>query len=740
VLDRFDGGIWFCDLTEAWTPEAICAAVAGAFSVPLPTGADPVDAVNSILEFRKPLALIFDNFEQVVQFAPTTLGRWLTRLPHVSMLVTSRTTLGIAGEHEYRLEPFSVPPIDGQESGDKLQSYDVVRLFVERARDAGAGFELNASSTLDIARICHELDGMPLAIELAAARVRVMSPAQIVDRLDQKFKLLRSMRRDLPTRQQTLAGAIDWSYELLSEWERDALCQACIFHGGFFIEAAEQIIDLSSHTDAPPTLDAVESLRNHSLLATTQTPHGTRLRMYVPIREYAEAKLDNRLAQPQIRELEQRHATYFVQYAQTWDERRGSIDAVEAFDRIELEAENLFAVEDRALVAGDSATAAQSILALATTMAVRGLSAQRLPRLERALQVIERDSHAQPILHARLLAALCRACQDYGQWERASTYADRCMSLTEEYSLDGIERGDALIQRAEMHRLYGQVDSALAHFEQAASYCAAANHDAACARAIGGMGSVLWKMGQYEQALCRFDEAVDRFKRIGHRAGTARNISGRGIVLVELHRYDEAIACYEQAEQIFQELGNRVQHAQTTSNRAFALEQRGDNDRALVCLDQAESINREIGNKANLARNIGIRGEVYERQTKYDDALGCFEQAQLMNKELGNRSGVASNIARRGRALMGMGRAAEAAGAFNEAISIFREISEGQTREAFECLAGMAHALSSAQDRSGVAQAAHEALDIAHNTGLLLAVGDEALEKRITLLRELAGK
>ncbi len=738
LLDHYEGGVWFADLSECTTPEAVCAQVAGAFGVPL-AGPEPPDRViAAVLEYRKPLLLILDNFEQVVESCAQMLGMWMKRARAVRFLVTSRALLGLAGEHEYRLEPMRLPPRLERRSGPaagegldagtaggvvavgdtdedaeaaararedallgaqhavRLSQYDVVRLFVERAREASPGFTLTDENAPDIADICIELEGAPLAIELAAARVKILKPSQIVKKLAQKFELLRSSRRDLPRRQQTLEGAIDWSWDLLKEHERAALCQACAFRGGFFLEQAEEVLDLSGHRGAPLAMDVVQALREQSLLNSVETPAGLRLRMFQSIRAYAERKAEMLFTPSERREIEMRHARCYAALAEHWDARRGGREAAEAFDHLELECENLFAAQDRAAALGEVVLSGRVVLAAAVTMAVRGLSAERVPRLRTALAVVEAaigSSSTDPLLlplRSRLMIALCQACQDVGKWDEAQALAERALAVAEEAGGGNRQHlGAALVQIGEMHRLRGRFGEALAAFDRAAETFRAARAPAGEARALGGRGSVLWQQEKFDEAIECFTKASGVFERLGNRGGAARNISGQGLAFASRGDPVAALACYDKAEAVYRGTRNKSALARTMGNRALALEKAGDITGALRCLADAETLNREIGARASVARNVGNRGELL-LPTDPAAALVCFEEAMRMHEELGNRQGVALAADRRGRALVALGRSEEAWASFRRSIEEYGAIGLGHTthaRAAAEALA-----------------------------------------------------
>ncbi len=738
LLDHYEGGVWFADLSDCTAPDAVCAAVAAAFGVPISGPESPENVIAAVLEYRKPLLLILDNFEQVVEPGARLVSAWMKRARHARFLVTSRTLLGLGGEREFRLDPMRVPPrlrrrragtsistmgeavyvpIASSEADEdaiedarqdaslmgqhavRLSQYDVVRLFVERAREASPTFTLTDDNAPDVADICIELEGAPLAVELAAARVKILQPAQIVQRLSKKFELLRSTRRDLPRRQQTLEGAIDWSFELLKEHEREALCQACVFRGGFFVDAAEEVLDLSAFPEAPLAMDVVQSLREQSLLNSIETPLGVRMRMFASIRQYAEIKLRQRAGPDAVTALERRHTACFARLAERHDARRGTLESQDAFDHLELECENVLAAQERALNSGDVVMGARCVLALAVTMAVRGLTSQRAPRLRRALEALdsacarEGETPERNSLRLRLLIALCQACQDAGLWDEAQERAARALELAAA-SPTRDHYGAALVQVGEMHRLRGRFDAALESFDRAAEVFQRVGAKAGEARALGGRGSVLWQQEKFDDAIACFAQATDIFDKLGNRAGAARNIGGQGLALTSRGDTAAALGCYDRVEEVYRSMRYKSALARTLGNRALALETAGDLKGALSCLQDAEAVNRELGAKPSVARNIGNRGEVLMRMGEPAPALRCFDEALAIHRELGNRQGVALAAERRGRVLLDLGRPEEARASLQDAVSEYEAIALGATssaQKARELLARLNH-------------------------------------------------
>ncbi|MEJ7729472.1 MAG: AAA family ATPase [Polyangiaceae bacterium] len=285
------GSTWFCDLTEATDAEDICAAVARALGVSLTragTTADAVSRLGHVLDAHSELLLVLDNFEQVVRWAGTTVGAWVRRADGARFLITSRQRLGLPGEVLFDLGPLSLP---GQ--GDRPEAAEAVQLFVDRARAVCRDWSAAADMAAVVALV-ENLDGLPLAIELAAARMRLLSPAQILANMPRRFQLLKGAPERGRARHSTLWNALEWSWGLLEPWEQSALAQCSVFRGGFDLESAEAVVDLSAHAEAPWTLDVLQALRDKSLLTTEAGSTAgveTRLGLYASVRAYAADKL-----------------------------------------------------------------------------------------------------------------------------------------------------------------------------------------------------------------------------------------------------------------------------------------------------------------------------------------------------------------------------------------------------------------------------------------------------------------
>jgi serine/threonine protein kinase/predicted ATPase len=684
LLQGLPGGCWFADLTEARTAAEIALGVARALSVPLTSHEPPEEMVANVLEYRKPLLLILDNFEQAVEHAETTVGRWRHRAPQIQFLVTSRSPLALAGEREYILEPLAAPPAPAagetvSSSAEEIAAFESVRLFRDRAAEAHPGFALDDSNAQAVAAICADLEGIPLAVELAAARVKILKPAQIASKLGQKFQILQSSRRDLTPRQQTMLGAIDWSYDLLNGWEKQAFLQASLFRGGFNLEAAENVLDLTDFPDAPMVLDVVQGLRDKSLITLVETRHETRYGMYVSIRDYGEQKWRITADAARQQALWRRFAAHFVAWGESWNSRLHTAAGAEALDRLHVETENLFAVQDWALAAGEPVLAARAILALARTMAIRGPVDQRAPRLERSLAALSTavgqvafDAGAAELL-VRLLTAASEAAQRGGAMDRAAELADLAVDAARA-SGPGPALIVALRQQGEIRRQRGDIDGALAAYSESEALARAAGDEHGLALALAARGFVVWQRGDSELALRLYAQAEEILHDLGDHISMASIGRNRGHVLGQRGDYNGALRCYAEAEGIGRDLGDDRSIALAVGNRGIVLADLGDYAGALECYQKAESLARKLGDKRGIAINVGNRGILLADRGDPGAALACCREAEALNRELRTKFGIAVNLGGQANALADLGRHDEALGRFAEAEALCRQM------------------------------------------------------------------
>ena len=348
VLEAHPDGVWLVELAALADPALVPQAVAAAVGVREEPGR-PLPATLTDALRPKRLLLVLDNCEHLLDACARLADALLRACPHVRVLATSREALGLAGETAWRVPSLTVPDVaDTQHAPDvaDVARYAAVRLFADRAAAVQPEFVLTDENAAAVAQICARLDGIPLAIELAAARVRVLPPRQLLERLDDRFRILTGGSRTALERHQTLRAAVDWSYDLLTEPERALFARLAVFAGGWTLEAAEQV-GAGEGIESPEVLDLLTRLADQSLVVAQEQPDGTaRYRLLESLRQYGRDKLAARAEAPAVRD---RHLAHFLALAERADPGLYGPDAPAWIERLEVEHDNLRAALDWAL-------------------------------------------------------------------------------------------------------------------------------------------------------------------------------------------------------------------------------------------------------------------------------------------------------------------------------------------------------------------------------------------------------
>jgi len=667
----WEGGVWWCDLTEATTKEDICHVVGQALGVHLNSsgGDELVGLLGRALGGRGPALVILDNLEHLAQHIPSTLRRWLVQAPQVRFLVTSQESLRLAGERILDLAPLGLPP-EEDSSVAVIARSEAVRLFIRRARMARGSFELTESEAPLVADIVRRLDGIALAIELAAARTALLTVGQIRDRLSGRFDLLRSGQRDAIARQATLRGAIDWSWNLLDVIEQTVLAQCSVFRGGFSLEAAEAVLAM------PPggvdALEVVQALRSKSLLradAPEGLPGELRLSMYESIREYASARLGETGG---AAALVARYAEYYLALGRELHEPASRGDA-EALRRLTLERENLLAVCDHALAAWPPTQesvyrALEALVVLEPDIASRGPVGITLPRLDRALEQAATISDYS-MLRAEAMAVRGRARLETGELptarqdleaarDRFKMLGARAREKRTLVELSMVARHEGNITAAweliqEAQRLPAKGDRWLEAYglgnlgliEQVRSGPAAAVphlHGALeLFRAVGdrtyevlflnNLALAIGEAGGTNEAMGFLEEALARALGTGNRSGYVFARVNLGCFLLDADRAAEACEHLEAAVELARQLGLRIVEGCGRGELARAYLASGDPDSVRSHLTNATSILAQVSRwhalrfSLHLAAVQASQGDLHEARQGFSSLAGTAE-------------------------------------------------------------------------------------------------------------------
>ena len=622
-LGDWPGGVLFCDLSEARTPEGVLGAVAVAAGAPLATG-DAIVQLGHVLAARGRCLVILDNVEQVLEPVAEALTRWLDRAGQASFLVTSRERLRLDGELVLPLEPLPLVT-------------EAMELFEIRARAQQPDFRVVAANRAAVSGVVRLLDGLPLAIELAAARSRVLTPTQLVERLRDRFSLLGGAR-GTAARQATLRGAIDWSWELLDTAEQQAFAQCAVFEGGFTLAAAEAVLEPPGATQGPPVLELIQSLIDKSLLRTWTAATGRetaevdepRFGMYVSLQEYARERLD---ASGDAPAAEVRHGRFFAAH--------GTPDAIDALSReggvkrwqgLARELDNLVVACRRAIARGDASTAAAAHAAAWAVLERQGPLSLGIALGEQVVAVAADDPAA------RLVACMTTgsAAHDGGDPHKAGRLLDEAVSLARRLG-DRRAEGVSLGLLGDLRFDQMRIDEALAHLESGLATSRAVGDVVAEGRTLGRLATLEWHRNHWDAFDERCAAALAKFREVGSRH---RECSVLNLLAIRCHRQGDsphALDLYRQTREAAQAGGNRNQEATALGNIGGLLTDLGRFDEALATLDAGLSLTRETGSRLLEGLMLGYIGVVHEEQGRTDAACEHYEAALAIARETGNR-------------------------------------------------------------------------------------------------------
>ena len=394
-VDRMEDGVFLVDLSAVTDPALVGSTIASAVGLQPDPTADVLGAVSGYLSERE-ILLVLDNVEHVVEAAPD-VGRLMDAAPRLRVLATSRVPLHLSGEHQYLVRPLPLPDPERPEL-ETITTCESVMLFAERAAAVRRGFRLDEENAAAVAEIARRLDGLPLAIELAASRMKLLGPEVLLGRLDRRLPLLTGGPRDMPERQRTLRAAIEWSHDLLDPAERRLFARVAVFRGGWTLEFAEQVCGPGLELDI---VDGLGSLVDHSLVRQQDGAGETRFRMLETIHEFAAERL---AASDEEQEIQRRHAECIRDLAEEAEPNFKGEAQARWLTRIEREHDNVRAALDQSVAVGDSETALRTGAAIWRFWQLRGHLREGRDRLERILAMP--GASARTAARARGLGAL----------------------------------------------------------------------------------------------------------------------------------------------------------------------------------------------------------------------------------------------------------------------------------------------------------------------------------------------
>lgn len=625
VVCAFPDGVWFVDLAPIRDHKFVGSTIAEVLGVQEAPDRSAIESIKEYLRERRAL-LLLDNFEHILP-AANMMTQLLNACENLMLMVTSRATLRLTGEYEVAVPPLTLPDLDStlMSDADWQSASEAVQLFCSRARAVRPGVGLTATTQRTIAKICLQLDGLPLAIELAAARVRVLTPAEILSRLKQRLPLLTDGPRDLPARQQTLQDTISWSYDLLSSEEQQLFCQLSVFVGGFTSNAVNSILSQISDADC---IDGLGSLLQQSLIQRQDVADGSRYLMLETLREFAAEKLAQ---SSDYNEIKRRHSNYYLEFVELKSaELRGPLQ-LERLAELTREHDNLRAALTSTLIDEiDVEVGARLAGALWWYWGVRGYLVEGRQWTDLALNAV---GQIAPLEEARLLRATANFAFLQSDYDLAYLRAKDARSLFEQ--LDMFVETTWLTGLMAISLQYkGEVNRAREMLEDGLSIARGLADDWLVAWMLRNLGRIAHDHQQSGLSATYLKESLQLTRGIGDKRGIALSLHYLGVGVLDSEpkqAHDYLSECIH----LFRQLSDRRGLAWALHYLAAAAVMLGDIAEAQSAEIESLSLRKNLGDRRGIAECLEGHAIRMTVEGHAEVAISLFATAATLRSSIG---------------------------------------------------------------------------------------------------------
>jgi predicted ATPase/class 3 adenylate cyclase len=668
LVDHFEDGVYFVDLAPLTYSSLVVSAIAQALGV-RETGERPlIDSLKDYLKNRQ-TCLLLDNYEHLIE-AGGVVGQLLQAAPGLKVLATSRVPLHIRGEKEYAVQPLQLPDTRHLPPLEQLTQYEAVRLFIERGTDVKSDFAVDNDNAPAVAEICVRLDGLPLAIELAAGRVKFLSPQAILSRLQSRLKLLMGGARDAPSRQLTLRNTIAWSYDLLSEDEQTLFRRLAVFQGVRTIEAIEAVCNTGGDLDID-TLEGVLSLADKSLLRQEEGISGEpRFAMLETIHEFAREKLQES-GEEEV--LSREHALCFMRLAEEAEPFLTGPKQAEWLNMLAGEHDNLRCALK--WVGGEAENGDLEVAEIGLRIAgalwqfwsMRGYLSEGREELEAVLSWTGRPggthggrSEALRGARAKVLYGAGRLAFRQGDFVAARSRLDESLTI---YKVSGDKRGIAyslsyMVSYFDilLTDLQGGEAEARLLGEEALRIFRDLGDKRGTAQALESLGWLASKREDFTNARTLHEESLAIFRQLGDKQGISSALTGLGCLASEHGNYAEARSLFEESLSIDRQLGDKFSIARTLGNLGEVAMLEGKYASARALAEEGLSIYRALGSAAQIIWLLGNLGNLAILERNYAAGGLVYKEHLEMIQKVGLKRGVIQGLIGLGGAAAGMGQ------------------------------------------------------------------------------------
>jgi len=651
-IENFEHGVYHVSLAPLSSADFLIAAVASALKFNFYSRqAEKEQLLNFLRE--KELLLVMDNFEHMVQGA-SLVADILKTAPRVKILVTSRELLNLKGEWIMQVEGLEVPA--GNDIN--IEGYSAVQLFMYNAQRAVTRAALNDDDKKFVVRICQLVAGMPLGIELASSWLRTLSAREICQEIEKNLDFLVTSMRDVPERHRSLRAVFDYSWNLLSGPEREALKKLSVFRGGFMRDAAEKI--------AGSNIGVLASLVDKSLL---RMGANGRYEMVDILRPYAMEKMNEN---PDEREaIETRFVRYYAVYLSDHEKDIDGGRITTVMDEINQEIENIRAALNSALAGGQPDVIDVFISGFAAYCRTRGLLNEGARTFEKISQVLTQNlpSSDDPVPLARARAHWAAFLYQLGFTDRARVLLNESRLVFERQN-ETDKLADTLNTLGNIDNLMGNYNDAQRTYEESMKLYRAIGHKKGLMGSLNNLGVIAYRRDQFDTARRLFDECLTIGREIGFEKGVSNALGNSGLIDHELGNYQEAIRKTLESLAIDKKIGDKIGIANTTHNLGYTYRDLGELDRAKQYYEESLAIRREIGDQYGIAVSLNNLGTLATVQKRYDDAVRLLQESIELYRALGDKNNLFMPLGNLGNVYLHTGDYGRAEDYYYEVLNI----------------------------------------------------------------------
>ena len=655
VIDDYSNGVWFIELASLSEGSLLPPAIAKEFGLKEEPDRSPEQTLREYLK-DKEMLIILDNCEHLIAPCAELTESLLSNCPGLKIIATSREYLRCHGEQTHRVSSLECPDPKLKTTPEKLSQYEAVRLFIERALAVNSAFRVNNSNAAALAEICYQLDGIPLAIELAAARTKILNIEKIHERLNDRFRLLTGGKRTALPRQQTLSALIDWSYDLLSEEEKIMWNRLSIFSGGWKMEAAEEICPdemISKHD----VMDIISSLTEKSIIIYNEVK--ARFSMLESIRQYGEEKNNEKR---ETEKLPDKHLHYYLKLAESANKKIREPESLQILDSESGNIEKSFklAVENNYTEFG-----LRLAFAMGKYWQLRGYLSDGIRRFE---SVLPEKPEIKDSIYCKVICQLGNFARLKGDVDRARKLIEESLQISRDMGdRSGIK--DTLVRLGILEYDQGRFEEAAKSYEESLAINRESGDKLSIAILLNNLGNVYSNQGDYSRAFKLYEESLATRREYGDVLGSAICLNNLGIIAYEQGEYEKAEDLLQESLKFRYQMGDRQGIAITLMNLGNTSYNQGEYKKAYGLYKESLEISLEIDDKGCIADTLYYLGNVLLEQNDPEQSLKYFQDSLVLSREIKAKSQIAI-------ALYGLGRSSFLRNEFEEAGKYYKESAD----------------------------------------------------------------